>query len=177
MLQVNMGGEMADMHVARKADAAEMNRRQLTAGTDGSVAIAHRAGNTYESWLTAKPGGKLVQASENDGWAFLRNGPCRHERELTVEEAKRLWPAYAGDIDTALRMVRAKERALKTATVAEIDGEIRLRGYEGEELMFEATLTRRRAEILAHDLLGAALRLSEDPKRIHGADRAERRGG
>jgi hypothetical protein len=143
-LQVNMVSEVAGMRTARKAD--------------GSVVIAHWAGNSYESWLIAKPGGKLVQATENDGWAHMRHGPCRQERELTVAEAKRLWPRYAGDIDAALLLVRPKEPEPKIATVAEIAGEIRLRGYVGSKLVFETVLTGRKAGILAHDLLGAALR-------------------
>jgi hypothetical protein len=137
---------------------AAADRRRLTADADGSVAIAHRAGNSSESWLTALPGGRLIQATENDGWNFLRNGPCRQERELSVEEAKRLWVGHAGDIDAALRMVGFKEPETRTATVAEIGGEIILRGYTGSALVFEAVLNRRRASILAHDLLGEALR-------------------
>ena len=45
-----------------------------------------------ERWLIVRKDGSLVLHEENDGWAFLRNGPQASEEPITAESLRRQYP-------------------------------------------------------------------------------------
>jgi hypothetical protein len=53
-----------------------------------------KSGGQYELWLVVG-GGKIIEHTENDGYAVLRHGLNERNREITLADVRRLAERYS----------------------------------------------------------------------------------
>jgi hypothetical protein len=76
--------------------------------------IVHLGGQT-ESWLVVYKDGRVKYHEENDGYAFMRNGPEAHEKWLTMDEVRALGTCgmYPPSEDSARPFIVRVEEAIR----------------------------------------------------------------
>ena len=76
-----------------------------------SINIFYHQDNTTEEWLDINSDGSATYTRQSDGQRFVRRGPQRKEKSMTVDEAKRRFPEHTEEIDLALAQLAAKKSA------------------------------------------------------------------